>query len=73
MLRTEKIRRPDLLLKCGPSLLEKHRGKVMPAANTSLQMHVFSPFFPWKGGQRFSTRSMDDAATPVCSRFLYCL
>jgi hypothetical protein len=28
MVRTEKIRRPDLLIKCGPTLLEKHRGKV---------------------------------------------
>jgi hypothetical protein len=28
MLRTEKIRRPDLVIKCGPNLLERHRGKV---------------------------------------------
>jgi hypothetical protein len=32
MLRTDKIRRSDLMMKCGPSLLDKHRGKVyLPA------------------------------------------
>jgi len=28
MLRTEKIRRPDLIVQCGPNLIEKHRSKV---------------------------------------------
>lgn len=28
MLRTEKIRRPDLLIQCGPNLVTKYRGKL---------------------------------------------
>ena len=36
MLRTEKIRRPDLLIKCGPNLIEKHRGKVMHARSPTM-------------------------------------